>query len=141
MFSDYYEVDRHGLISKLIRRHDFKNVSLKDQFAHGACTLFRVASLKKVGGYDETFNCQDGVNIWLKFLKKNKPLNINLPLFFYRKHPSSLTTNYKKIAENKNKILKANTSKIKKNVIGIVFIQGKNLTNIQIILKKLEIKI
>ncbi len=125
IFPDYYEVDQHGLISKLIRRHDFKNVSLKDQFAHGACTLFRVSSLKKVGGYDETFTCQDGVNIWLKFLKKNNPLNINLPLFFYRKHSSSLTTNYEKIAENRNKILKANTKKNKKNVVGIVFIRGK----------------
>ena len=125
IFPDYYEVDQHGLISKLIRRHDFKNVKLKDQFAHGACTLFRVNSLKKVGGYDETFTCQDGVNIWLKFLNKNKPLNINLPLFYYRKHTSSLTTNYKKIASNRNMILKAKTEKIKKNTIGIVFIRGK----------------
>ena len=125
IFPDYYEVDQHGLISKLIRRHDFKNVSLKDQFAHGACTLFRVKALKKIGGYDETFSCQDGVNIWLKFLKKNKPLNVNLPLFFYRKHSSSLTTNYKKIAKNRNEILKVKTKKIKKNIIGIIFVRGK----------------
>jgi glycosyltransferase involved in cell wall biosynthesis len=125
IFPDYYEVDQHGLISKLIRRHDFKNVSLKDQFAHGACTLFRVNALKKVGGYDEIFTCQDGVNIWLKFLKKNKPLNVNLPLFFYRKHSSSLTTNHAKIAENRNKILKSNNKKANKNIIGIVFVRGK----------------
>mgnify|MGYP001171702567 FL=1 len=69
VFPDYYEVDING--KKILRfvRHNFKKVDLKDQPAHGACSLIRLSILKKIGGYDEKFMCQDGFYIWMKLLK------------------------------------------------------------------------
>ena len=49
VFPDYFEVDRSGRIINLVRRHDFKKVKLRDQPAHGACTLIRKDCLEKSG--------------------------------------------------------------------------------------------
>ena len=63
---------------------------------------FRRDILVNIGSYDEIFKCQDGYDIWLKFIQKYNPLNINLPLFYYRQHETSLSkkTGYQR---NKNK--------------------------------------
>mgnify|MGYP003306991326 CR=1 FL=1 len=97
LFSDYYEVDENGKVLHTIRRHDFRRVKLYDQPAHGACTLFKRKTLLLNGGYDENFNAQDGVDIWLRFREKFKIMNLNIPLFYYRKHGSSLSDKKSKI--------------------------------------------
>ena len=48
VFPDYYEVNINGKIISRFVRHNFKNVNLKDQPAHGACSLIRLAILKKL---------------------------------------------------------------------------------------------
>ena len=108
VFPDYYIVDENGSLLNVYRRHDFKNVSLKDQPAHGACTMFRMSVMKKIGGYNEKFYCQDGVDIWTKIIGNEKISNINLPLFYYRKHGANLTSNEEKIFSTKSLILKEN---------------------------------
>ena len=125
VFPDFYEVDHRGKILSHIKRHDFKSVKLFDQPAHGACTMFKVSTLRLNGGYDEKFNCQDGVDIWLRFQKKYKIHNINLPLFYYRNHSVSLTKNQEKILKNRSKIFfKNNTKKKSPIVIGFIPIRG-----------------
>ncbi len=126
LFSDYYEVDENGKVLHTIRRHDFRRVKLYDQPAHGACTLFKRKTLLLNGGYDENFNAQDGVDIWLRFREKFKIMNLNIPLFYYRKHGSSLSDKKSKILTNRTKILFKN-NKEKKRVIGFVPIRGQNL--------------
>lgn len=105
LFPDYYEVDKDDNVLHTIRRHDFKKVKLFDAPAHGACTLFRKKTLLINGGYDENFSCQDGFEIWLRFYKKFKVMNLNIPLFYYRRHGVNLTTNRNKILDNRNRIL------------------------------------
>ena len=83
VFPDYYEVNEKGNILHTIRRHDFDKVKLFDQSAHGACTLFRTKTLILNGGYDENFTRQDGLDIWLRYYKKYKVMNLNIPLFYY----------------------------------------------------------
>ena len=53
VFPDYYIVDENGALLNVYRRHDFKNVSLKDQPAHGACTMFRMSVMKKIRSKNE----------------------------------------------------------------------------------------
>ncbi len=136
IFPDYYEVDPDGKILHTIRRHDFKKVKLFDQPAHGACTLFRRKTLLLHGGYDENFNAQDGVDIWLRFQKKFKIMNLNIPLFYYRKHGTSLSDNKVKILKNRNKILFKN-SNFKKRVVGFIPIRGEKLDKFSNVFRKI----
>ena len=105
VFPDYYYVDAEGNITGEERRHNFeKEVSLYDQPAHGACTIIRLSFLKKIGGYNESFTCQDGYDLWLKFILHYSVKNVNEPLFYYRRHGSNLTTNEERILETRRAI-------------------------------------
>lgn len=102
IFPDYYMVDVDGHILSLERRHDFdREVSLFDQPAHGACTMIRKESLLSVGGYDEGYSCQDGYDLWIKFIDKYRVTNVNLPLFYYRQHGSNLTRNEDRLLDTR----------------------------------------
>jgi len=105
VFPDYYHVDEKGGVIEIVRRHDFKDVTLYDQPAHGACTLIRRDCLLELEGYDEGFRCQDGYELWVRFIERYKVKNINLPLFYYRQHGASLTRNEKRILDTRNQIL------------------------------------
>lgn len=105
VYPDYYEVDSEGEIIHLVRRKKLgEEVELLDLPAHGACTMFGRELLVEIGGYIETFSCQDGYELWLRFIQKHNPYNVNLPLFYYRKHPSSLTGDQKRILETRREI-------------------------------------
>jgi len=105
VYPDYYEVDLKGEIIHLVRRKKIEEeVELLDLPAHGACTMFRKELLMQIGGYLEAFSCQDGYELWLRFIQKYNPYNVNIPLFYYRQHPSSLTKKFKEILETRRKI-------------------------------------
>ncbi|MEN0050681.1 MAG: glycosyltransferase [Bacteroidota bacterium] len=105
VFPDYYYVDASGNMIGEERRHNFnKEVSLYDQPAHGACTIIRLESLRKMGGYNESFSCQDGYDLWIKFITYHKVTNINEPLFYYRQHGNNLTSNENRILSTRRKI-------------------------------------
>lgn len=107
VFPDYYEVDELGQIIRHVKRHDFSgNVTMYDQPAHGACTLIRKEFYFDVGGHNESISCQDGVDIWLSLTQKYDVVNINEPLFYYRKHSRSLTVNEGKILSTRGDIFK-----------------------------------
>jgi len=110
VYPDYYEVDPAGSILKLVRRDKIgEEVELLDLPAHGACTILRKSCLLQIGGYIEDFSCQDGYEMWLRFIRKYKPYNVNIPLFYYRQHPASIT-------KKKNKLLKTRR-RIKRNFV------------------------
>jgi glycosyltransferase involved in cell wall biosynthesis len=106
VFPDYYLVDEKGDIISQQRRHDFREVKLLDQPAHGACTMIRRKTLIEVGGYGEDFGCQDGYELWLKFIKTHKVSNVSLPLFHYRQHDKNLTANKHAILNTRHNIIK-----------------------------------
>lgn len=105
VFPDYYYVDEIGNIIGVESRHDFdREVSLYDVPAHGACTMVRTRELRKLGGYNEAFTCQDGYELWLKYILHSRVSNINKPLFYYRKHKSNLTSDESRILETRKQI-------------------------------------
>jgi len=131
IFPDYYNVDKDGEIINEVRRHDFEEqVTLFDQPAHGAITLIRLETLKKVGGYDEQFKRQDGYDLWLKVSHKFKVLNINESLFYYRQHGKSITDNEDKLLETRAEIKSKHveTRELKQqNVLAIIPVRGGEL--------------
>jgi len=105
VFPDYYYVNESGELTGEERRHNFeKEVSLYDQPAHGACTMIRLQFLKEIGGYNESFTCQDGYDLWIKFIMHFKVTNVARSLFYYRRHKENLTTNEDKILSTRKKI-------------------------------------
>lgn len=105
IFPNYFIVDIDGNILSETKRHDFTNeVNILDQPAHGACTMIKTDFLKKVGGYDESYTCQDGYELWVKFINKYKVTNINETLFSYRRHSNNLTNNENRILGTRLKI-------------------------------------
>lgn len=128
VFPDYYLVDEDGEVIALRQRHNFnQNVSLYDQPAHGACTMIRTSVLREIGGYDSSLTCQDGYDLWLNVSQNYPVRNVNLPLFSYRQHAVSLTTNEEKILSNRSKIKEkhavANGSK-ELSVVAVLPVRG-----------------
>jgi CMP-N-acetylneuraminic acid synthetase len=105
VFPDYYRVDAGGEVIELVRRHDLAEADLLDRPAHGACTMARRAFLLEIGGYDESFRCQDGWDLWIRFVQRHKVRNINLPLFYYRQHAHSLTRDEGNLLSTRAEIL------------------------------------
>jgi glycosyltransferase involved in cell wall biosynthesis len=105
VYPDYYEVDPKGEVLNLVRRKKIgEEVKLLDLPAHGACTMFRRECLMQIGGYLEDFNRQDGYELWLRFIRKHKPYNVNIPLFYYRQHPVSITKRMNKLLDTRREI-------------------------------------
>jgi len=108
VYPDYYEISPEGEVITMVRRKKLdEEVELLDLPAHGACTMFRKELLMEIGGYIESFSCQDGYELWLRFIQKFNPYNVNIPLFYYRQHPDSLTKKQDKILETRRKIKQA----------------------------------
>lgn len=142
VFPDYYMIDAEENILSVEKRHEFdKNVSVFDQPAHGACTMIRLNFLINLGGYDEEFSCQDGYELWIKFVARYKVSNVNTPLFYYRQHGGNLTTNENKILSTrtaiKEKFVKKNELE-KLNTIAIIPVRGTKYSSKNIAFKKLN---
>ncbi|PCJ61683.1 MAG: hypothetical protein COA65_01660 [Rhodospirillaceae bacterium] len=129
VFSDYYHVDEDGELMEQVRRHDFEEVGLLDQPAHGACTMIRKSCLDVIGGYDEAFTCQDGVDIWLRFIEHFEVRNINLPLFYYRQHGNNLTRNEGRLLKTRSKIFAKRAQAQAKNrrVLCVIPVRGRSV--------------
>ena len=139
VFSNYFEVSSSGEIQNEFKRYNFDKVKILDKPAHGACSLIDKKKLLMVGGYNENLNCQDGYDIWFKFISKYKIKHINKSLFFYRQHPKSLSKNKKKILLARSKIFKSIAKKQKKiNCLAVIAIRGPKYDNNSNVFKKLN---
>ena len=118
VYPDYYMVDEGGEIEGIVRRKKIGlEVELLDLPALGACTMIRKECLLEVGGYSEEFKCQDGYELWLKFIELFNPYNVNVPLFYYRQHPSSLTKDRKHILRTRQSIKRKFVDRKRKDAI------------------------
>ncbi len=126
VYPDYYKVDADGRVGEIVRREKIDEEWLVyDKAPHGACTMFRTSILRQLQGYDTKFTCQDGVAIWLKFIDRYNPYNINLPLFYYRKHGVSLSYDVSHVAKERTRI---KSEKVETdNVLGIIMAAEKSI--------------
>ena len=89
------------------RKRVHEEAELLDLPAHGACTMIRTRVLKAVGGYDTRFAAQDGHELWLRMLHRFKVANVQTPLFYYRQHSSSMSTNTEALLAARREIKRA----------------------------------
>ena len=110
IFSNYFYVDEHNkligveLLPKLNDRYEATSFP-----PHGACCIVKKSIYENHGYYDESLTRQDGHELWMKIiLQKINYAHIDLPLFYYRKHGESLSSNkqylYRDRSEIKNKL-------------------------------------
>lgn len=105
VYPDFYNVDENGKLIEIIRRKKIgEEVELLDLPAHGACTMIRKEVLVNLGSYSEEYTCQDGYDMWLRLIQNYAPYNVNVPLFYYRQHPQSLTQKQQKILDTRGEI-------------------------------------
>jgi len=133
VYSDFFYVDKSSeFIDININEKILKKNSLLNLPAHGACSMIRTPILKKIGGYNSIFDSQDGYELWLNLLNKNLIGNINLPLFYYRQHEKSMSTNENRILEARRKIKRhfVQKKKLLKNLKILAVVGAKNKKNI-----------
>jgi glycosyltransferase involved in cell wall biosynthesis len=107
VFPDYYLVDHFGEIYAQERRQRLYSENHQlDMPPNGACTLVRGAVLREIGGYREDLGAQDGFDLWSKVVARHKCANVNLPLFYYRRHGANLTTDSQRIIKARRRIKK-----------------------------------
>lgn len=130
VYPNYYEIDdQDNLISEVMLR-PIEDANLLDMPAHGACTMFRTKVLKMLGGYIEDYSCQDGYDLWLRFIQNHTPGNVSSKLFYYRQHPDSLSKNKEKIFSTRRQIkedfVNRNTDGLMPKVVAIVLASVQN---------------
>ena len=133
VYPDYYVIDEEGEILEIVRRKKIgEEVELLDLPAHGACTMFRKECLVRIRGYEESVDRQDGYDIWLKFIRVFEPANVNVPLFYYRQHPESITKDQQKLLRARKAIKKDFVGKYLEHsiprVLGVIPVLKKSLT-------------
>jgi glycosyltransferase involved in cell wall biosynthesis len=107
VFPDYFLVDEFGeIFAHEYRKRIYDQNHVLDMPPNGACTLIRKSVLDEIGGYREDLGAQDGFDLWSKITDKHKAHNVNLPLFYYRRHGINLTTNTHRILAARRQIKK-----------------------------------
>jgi glycosyltransferase involved in cell wall biosynthesis len=105
VFPDYYLVNAEGNVMGYEKREKlFSDLKKLDIPPHGACTMARVSAIREVGGYREDINAQDGYDLWSKIVQKFGSENVNLPLFYYRRHGKNLTVDNSRIFHARRQI-------------------------------------
>ena len=93
----YFETDQEGNVSREVSRGQLKESKVKDNPPHGACTIFKTSFLKKIGGYSEEYDRQDGYYIWLKILRFGSFSCMPEAKFYYRQHERNISSNQREL--------------------------------------------
>lgn len=111
-FPDYYLMDQLGnIFSHERRRKLYEEDHLLDIPPNGACILAKTEVLRELGGYREDLGAQDGFDLWTRIRENYKCGNVNLPLFYYRRHYHNLTG-----ATGESPIIKKARRRIKQDI-------------------------
>jgi CMP-N-acetylneuraminic acid synthetase len=105
VFPDYFLVDEFGeIFAHEYRKRIYDQNHVLDMPPNGACTLIRRSVLEEIGGYREDLGAQDGFDLWSRITDRYKAHNVNLPLFYYRRHGINLTANTHRILAARRQI-------------------------------------
>jgi CMP-N-acetylneuraminic acid synthetase len=128
-FPDYFEIDARGSVIRRVKRHDFNALgAMSDLPAHGACTMIRRSFLASFGDYDESIDRQDGLDVWLNVSDEQHVISVSEPLFFYRRHGDSLTSNERALLQARAKLISKHVARRalpRPRVIALIPVRGQ----------------
>jgi len=105
VYGNYFYTTADGELIGMERRH---RLGVEDRAGHlpphGACTLFRARALKAVGGYSEDINAQDGWELWYKLVNRVGAVSLDVPVFYYRQHDTSLSRDHQRLLTARSQI-------------------------------------
>lgn len=105
VYGNYFYVNEIGDVLGMERRH---RLGSEDKVGylppHGACTLFRTRALKAVGGYSEGIDAQDGWELWYKLCNRVGAVSLEVPVFYYRQHATSLSRDNQRLLKARMRI-------------------------------------
>lgn len=105
VYGNYFYTDEAGTVIGTERRHRLGDEDTVGHLApHGACTMVRTRALKAVGGYSEDINAQDGWELWYKLQNRVGAANLDVPLFYYRQHGTSLSRDFNRLLTARSRI-------------------------------------
>ena len=105
VYPNWTWVDADGaVIGQERRKRLWEEAQVPDLPAHGACSMVRRRVLKSIGGYDADIGAQDGHELWLKTLYRHGVASVETPLFFYRQHGESLSTNEERLLASRREV-------------------------------------
>jgi len=130
VYPDFFIVNEDGHIINYFRKMKVgEEVELLDLPAMGGCTLIRKSCYEAIGGYRPDVRWQEKYDLWLKFIEKFRPHNINLPLFYYRRHGNNMSENTKKLLEArryiKENFIKGKKIKKSRKILAIIPTRSK----------------
>src|SRR3989344_133922 len=102
VYSDYYTIDEDGKIlehNRLMKVNEEVDLLQRSPLAAGA--MYKRICYDEIGGYNDNLKIGEDYDFWMKFITKFKVRNINLPLFYYRRHGANMTKNMKGILHSK----------------------------------------
>lgn len=144
VYCDYFKVDKGGELIEYKRLPKVNDeIKLLDRSALGSGCMYRRERYNDLGGYDETLKYQEDYDFWVRFTKKFKVANINLPLMYYRQHGNSMSRNFNGRMEArryvKDKILKIDRiDPSKLNIVAIIPARADILSGSKIALKEID---
>jgi glycosyltransferase involved in cell wall biosynthesis len=131
VYSDYFNIRHDGKVLEYVRCPKIgEEDRLMDMPANGAGSMFRRSCYDAIGGYNKNVRYQDNYDIWIKMINKFKVANVNLPLFYYRKHGLNMSSdiNRHKKLQSRRRIkdeFAQNHLKKKIRVLGIIPARAK----------------
>jgi len=124
VYPDYYVVSEDGELLRLERRSKvYEEDELLDLPSHAACAMIRKSCLIELGGYNEDIPRQDGYDLWLRLIQKYRVYNVNLPLFYYRRHGASMSSRMDSLLQTRQQIKRtfvSNLGKVPPRVLAII---------------------
>lgn len=143
VYPNFVYVDEWGTPLGLENRKKIgEEAKLLDLPAHGAGTMVRKRVLKSIGGYTESYQAQDGHELWLKVIHRYKVANVSTPLFFYRQHGASVSRDQSKIQSARQQIKRGMVEKhqgtLKPRIVAVVPAKNTNVTLPNIVLEEFQ---
>ncbi len=96
VYSDYYTADAAGNIiehHRYMRANDELKLLDRSPLASGA--MYKKACWAELSGYNSELHHQEDFDYWIRFVNRFNVACINLPLYYYRRHGITMSSNIK----------------------------------------------